>query len=119
MKHEPIYIYGDGGNVRDYIYIEDAAQGIVNIALNKTSEKIFNLGSGKGTSLLKIIKIIEDALNIKAEIKYLPSRAIDVRYSVLDISKYKNAFPEHYIMSPEIGINQIINEIKVNGFEYK
>lgn len=51
--------YGIGDRTRDYIYIDDVARGLAHVAVNKLSG-IFNLATGKGTSVARIIEIAED-----------------------------------------------------------
>ena len=83
----PIHIWGDGSTVRDYIYIEDAIQGILAVTCYQGPEKIFNIGSGTGQSLLEIIKEISLSLTPMSEVVFLPARQFDIHYNVLDITK--------------------------------
>lgn len=89
---EPIQIYGDGSAIRDYIYIDDAIQGILNITSYTGKYKIFNLGCGIGYSLIEVIEKIENILGKKAIINFTDERKVDVPYSVLDISRYNSTF---------------------------
>jgi len=50
--------YGVGDRIRDYIYIDDVARGLAHVATNRISG-IFNLATGKGTSVARIIEIAE------------------------------------------------------------
>lgn len=83
----PIEIWGDGSTVRDYIYIDDAVKGIMALMDYEGPEKIFNIGSGIGKSLLELIDEISLGLEPKSEIVFLPPRQFDLKYNVLDISK--------------------------------
>lgn len=87
---EQIMVYGDdyetadGTGVRDYIHIVDLAKAHV-IAIkrlmenkNKSDIEIFNLGTGKGTSVLEIIKTFERANNIKLNYKIVERRSGDI-----------------------------------------
>lgn len=104
-NEEAITIFGDGSSVRDYIYIDDAIQGLVNIALSDTSEKVFNLGGGQGTSLIQILECIQKVTEKSLTIDYLPRRSTDVDYSVLDITLYNKLFPQHKMVTLDKGIN--------------
>lgn len=104
INNEPIMIFGDGSNVRDYIYIDDAIEGVVNIALSQTIKKVFNLGGGKGTSLIQILKSIEKVTQKTLNINYLPPRPADVTYSVLDTTLYTRLFPQHHMVTLDEGI---------------
>ncbi len=92
LKQEPIIVYGDGSVIRDFIYIDDAIRGIVNIANGKNLHKTFNLGCGYGTSIKELLQIIQQALKIEIEIIYKPGRKVDVPVNYLDISRYEEAY---------------------------
>lgn len=71
----------DGTGVRDYIHVVDLAEGHV-AALKKLESNpglcIYNLGTGKGTSVLELVKAFEEANGIKIPYKILPRRPGDV-----------------------------------------
>ncbi|EOH77462.1 NAD-dependent epimerase/dehydratase family protein [Enterococcus malodoratus] len=104
INGECINLYGDGSVIRDFIYIDDAIKGIMNIALDCSNERTFNLGSGKGTSMKELIQKIDDSLNLKLEIKYLQERKVDVPVNFLDVSKYENLYGPVQTISLKEGI---------------
>ncbi|KAG1652160.1 UDP-glucose 4-epimerase [Nymphon striatum] len=79
----------DGTAVRDYIHVMDLATAHV-AAIQKLSRaigyEIYNLGSGKGTSVLQLIKEFEKASNKKVEYEILPKREGDNGATYADIS---------------------------------
>ena len=103
MNNQPITIYGDGNNIRDYIYVSDAISMIVKIA-NSNQNGAFNVGSGTGHSILEIVSTIEKILKIDAKKIFLENRSNDVRKSVLNIDKYINSFEKPQFTSLEKGI---------------
>lgn len=81
---KPITIYGDGENVRDYIYIDDLI-GITKLLFSgKTKHRIYNVGSGKGESVNDVVGIIKSIVGEEVAIEVKPDRLIDVRSTVLD-----------------------------------
>ena len=104
LKKEPITIYGDGSIIRDYIYIEDAITGIINIANSKSDIKTYNLGTGNGVSINDLIKSISSVLNLWVNIQYTASRSVDAPINILNIEKYKNVCKVEKMMSLEEGI---------------
>lgn len=88
LKNEEIIVYGDGSVIRDFIYIDDAIDGIIKIANSKSKHKIFNLGSGKGTSIKELLNIIESSLGLKLKVSYKEGRKVDVHTNYLDITRY-------------------------------
>lgn len=107
MKGEPLYVYGDGLIIRDYIYIEDAIAAILNIAAYSGEYKVFNVGSGKGYSVNEIIKLIEMVLGKAVKVEYLDNRKADVPVNVLDITRYEQCFGQLIHVTLEQGIKKL------------
>lgn len=89
LAGEPIQIWGDGGQVRDYIYVRDAVDGVIAAATMAPSRSVLNLGSGEGYSLNSLIEEIGRELNMPIRIERRPGRLVDVRRNLLDASKAK------------------------------
>ena len=97
-KREFVHVYGDdyntpdGTGVRDYIHVCDLGTGHV-AALNwmngRTGVEIFNLGTGKGTSVLEIVKAFSKACGRDLPYRIEPRRAGDVDANYADCSKAK------------------------------
>lgn len=104
LKEEPIVVYGDGSVVRDFIYIDDAIRGILNIANTPTDKKLFNLGSGNGTSIRQVIETISSVLHKEPIVEYRSGRKADVPVNILDIGLYESIFGELKPMTFEVGI---------------
>lgn len=112
MNHQPITIFGDGSSVRDYIFIDDAIEGLINVSKDTSQHKLYNLGSGVGISLNTILMEIQDLLKEKAELTYLPQRDSDVNYSVLDTDLYQSEFKEHRFTKLQKGISLLYDSMK-------
>ena len=87
MRGEPIEIWGDGEVVRDYIYIEDAVAAMEAALHYRGEERVFNVGSGRGTSLNELVEHIRRIVGRPVEVRHTPSRKIDVPSNVLDIGR--------------------------------
>lgn len=95
-KRPHLNVYGndyntpDGTGVRDYIHVVDLARGHL-CALKKLEEKpglvIYNLGTGKGTSVLELVAAFEKANNIKIPYIICPRRPGDVDENYADATK--------------------------------
>lgn len=109
LNDKEITIYGDGKIVRDFIYIDDAIRGIINISNSKTNTRIYNLGTGIGTSINDMLMIIEKVLNKKLNVKYSESRKIDYKINYLNVSLYENEFGKMNNISLEEGIKKTID----------
>ena len=80
----------DGTGVRDYIHVVDLAKGHVNAVEKVTSTQgvnIYNLGTGKGYSVLDIVKAFEEANGVKIPYSIKPRRAGDVPVNYCDATK--------------------------------
>jgi len=81
-------IYGDGEQLRDYVYVGDVAD--VNLlVLGKGENQIYNVGSGKGTSVNQLFAYLKELLDFRGEAIYAPPRAGELARSVLDAGKIK------------------------------
>lgn len=89
-KEEPIEIWGNGDVVRDYVYIKDAVEAIKKAALSNTEQKIFNVGSGKGYSLIQLHELIEKCVGREVPLIFKSARKVDVSVNILDISLIRN-----------------------------
>ena len=95
-KRPHLNVYGndyntvDGTGVRDYIHVVDLARGHL-CALKKLEQKpglvIYNLGTGKGTSVLELVKAFEKANNITIPYQICPRRPGDVDENYADATK--------------------------------
>lgn len=86
----PVEIWGDGENVRDFLYIEDFVDACLRLSekgRKKKSIDIFNVGYGKGFSINQLCGLVESATGRRIRTEYRPGRSIDVRSVVLDYSK--------------------------------
>lgn len=111
LKNEVIQVYGDGTVIRDFIYIDDAIKGIINISNYNGKYKIFNLGSGKGTSINDILDVLRMYFK-EIHIEYMPSRKSDVPCNYLDISRYQESFGHVNFLDVESGILKTIEFLK-------
>jgi UDP-glucose 4-epimerase len=80
-------IYGDGSKVRDYVYVEDAADANV-LALERGTGEIFNIANGVPTTDYEVFQIVRDSLGCSGvEPAYVPKRPGEIDRIYLDISK--------------------------------
>ena len=86
LRGKPIQVWGDGSVVRDYLYVEDAAEALVKAAAFEGEPKVFNIGSGVGTSLKQLVREIEALLGRPVPVEYAAARTLDVPANVLDAS---------------------------------
>lgn len=112
LNNKTVTIYGDGTNERDYIYIDDAIDAILNISNNDTKYKLYNVGSGIGVSINSIINNVEKIMNKKIKIEYKNNRSSDVKNIHLNVKRYENEFGSPIKVSLYDGILNTIEYMK-------
>ncbi len=109
LKKEDIIVYGDGSVIRDFIYIDDAIRGILQISEGNSDYRTFNLGCGYGTSIKALLNIISQALKMKLNVVYKDGRKSDVPVNYLDISRFESCYGKLNPISLEDGIKNTAN----------
>jgi dTDP-glucose 4,6-dehydratase len=90
LNDKPLPLYGDGLNVRDWLYVEDHCQGILTVFEKGKDGEIYNIGGGNEMTNLKITRMILNILG-KPEslIKFVKDRPGHDRRYALDYTKVK------------------------------
>ena len=93
IRGEELTIFGDGHQTRDYVYVGDVARAIFMAATNPLPVKggidarAFNIGTGRGTSVVELAKLLQTAAGSNLPVVYGPPRAGEVRDSFLTCVK--------------------------------
>lgn len=112
FNDEELSILGDGNNVRDYIYIEDAVSAIFKLKDYVGNYRIFNVGSGIGYSINEIIEKLSDITGItNYKIRYSKKRKSDIDYNVLDISRITTNIDWEPDTKIDDGIRKILTQL--------
>ena len=112
---KPIPVFGDGSYKRDFTYITEIVDGIMSaINYNKTSFEIFNLGENKTTSIIDLVKLIENATGKKAKIDWQEAQAGDVPLTFADVSKAEKILDYKSRTAPEEGIKKFVEWYRLN-----
>lgn len=88
----PIEVYGDGSAKRDFTYVSDIVNGLVNAIRTPSRFEIVNLGGSNTVELRRVIRIIEQCLGKKADIRYTGAAPGDVPITYADVTKAKTLF---------------------------
>ncbi|MGC9172454.1 SDR family oxidoreductase [Caldisericum sp.] len=89
LEGKPVFIFGDGTQTRDFIYVEDVVNA--NLLAIAGSEGVYNIGTGVETSVNDIVKVFEEVLERKIQVEYLPPRKGEVYRIALDYTKAKQS----------------------------
>ncbi|WP_397587162.1 NAD-dependent epimerase/dehydratase family protein, partial [Sphingobium fuliginis] len=119
IRGEKIEIWGKGDVVRDYVDVEDVASGLASImALPKAAhvqDQIFNIGSGRGLSLLDLIGKLEIATDRKADIAFAEGRGFDIPVNILNVDKLSNAtgwVPQNIDKRLSVLVDTLLKEVR-------
>lgn len=82
----PVRVNGDGEQSRGFTYIDDIARGTI-LALQPVGYEIINLGGHEVITINNLIKLLEDVIGKKAEVKYGPPNLADMFTNWADVSK--------------------------------
>ncbi len=85
-EREPVIVYGDGTQERDFTYVDDGAAGTV-AALKPLGFEIINLGSDRPVVLREALQLVEELVGAKARVVHRPRIAADVQATWADITK--------------------------------
>lgn len=96
LEDKPLFIYGDGENTRDYLYVKDLCEVIIKFLeapIEKYRGEVFNIGSGREYSVNEIaFRILEYFKKPKNLVKYISDRKGHVKRLICDYRKLKKAF---------------------------
>ena len=91
-----ITIWGDGSQVRDYIYIDDLAKVVSQLLKRNISCKTVNIGSGVGYAVKEVLEKVRNVVGERLMVEYTPSRKNDVSNMILDNSVLNSLCDTHY-----------------------
>lgn len=101
-------VFGDGEQTRDFTYVKDVVKALLLMLNEKTAlHDVYNVATGKRTTLNEDIRAFEKAMGKKLEIEYFPARTGDIKDSYADITKLSSlGFTPEY--SIEAGLNEYV-----------
>ena len=110
INNKPIKVFNNGNLSRDFTYIDDIVDGVVNTLIRDSKDtslyKLYNIGNGKPVQLLDFIESLEKALDISAIKNLLPMQAGDVHQTFADTTSLE----QDYNYKPQIEIDRGIKE---------
>jgi UDP-glucose 4-epimerase len=87
ILNEPIIIYGDGNQTRDFIFVEDVVQANIQAVTSSNVNGIFNVASGKAITINDIARTVIEQTESKSEIIYKNERSGDIKHSLASIEQ--------------------------------
>lgn len=104
---QPITIYGDGEQTRDFVQARDVAQAVTTACLDgRGDQAVINIGRGEETSINDLARMILDLTGADGPIRYAPVRPGDIRRSVTTMDRAKALLD----FEPAIGLREGLAE---------
>ncbi len=112
LEGKPLTVFGEGLQKRDYIFVEDVAEGIISVALTPgTTGQVYNLGTGVGTPFIDMVRVVAEAIP-GTKVQHLPwpkdRYFVETGDFIADISKIQKATDWQPCISLEEGIEKTI-----------
>lgn len=92
LRNEPLTVFGDGLQTRDFVHVGDVARA-TRLALTAPAAVggVFNVGSGRGTTVLALAEMLTARLRPGARWTHAPARPEELRHSVADLTRARAA----------------------------
>ena len=106
---EPLIVYGDGLQTRDFVNVHDIIEAIFASMKSKVAEgEIIHIGSGRATTINELAKTVLELTGAGSGISYQPSRPGDIKDSYADISKAKKVLGYEPKVSLKDGLSALL-----------
>ena len=112
LEGKPLTIFGDGMQTRDYVYVGDVARAVFLGATRdipstgRVDARAFNVGTGLGTSVVDLARLLQEAAGSDAEIVFAPRRPGEQQESFLDATKARDVLG----WEPKMSLSEVLKE---------
>lgn len=114
-QNQPLTVFGKGDQIRDYVFIQDIIPFFEKaVSENISDNTIFNMGTGKGTSILDIINILSDTMGIKPKIEFKEPRPGEIGNFVADPKLLFSTFGKIPSTNVKDGIKKTVDWLQSN-----
>ena len=109
IDDEPITVHGDGGQTRDFVFIDDIVQANLKAATTDQVGSAYNVGTGKTVTIQELAETIVDVTDSNSGITYTEGRDGDIRHSQADISAIRSDLGYEPTVSLRDGLEQTVD----------
>jgi UDP-glucose 4-epimerase len=117
LSDEPLPIYGDGRQRRDYIYIDDASDALLALAASDEAEGVYNVGTGVGTPIVEMADAIT-AFAGGGRIEHVAwpplAEQIETGDFVADVSRIRHDVGWHAAVSLHDGLRRTVSHYRAH-----
>ena len=105
---QPLVIYGDGEQFRDFVYVSDVVQANLLAAQQGPGGRVYNIGSGEATTVVRLADTMIELTGGDSEVVFESFRAGEVRRSLADIRRAR----EELGFAPAYGLRRGLAEMR-------
>jgi len=103
----PLEIWGDGTTTRDYVHVDDVVRSLIMAARYEGVERVFNIGTGRGTSLAQLVDLLRERTPWPVAVSYGAARGFDVPENVLDVGRARSEL----LWTPEVTLERGLDRV--------
>ncbi|MEE2710693.1 MAG: NAD-dependent epimerase/dehydratase family protein [Gemmatimonadota bacterium] len=92
LKNEPLTLFGDGMQTRDFVFVKDVAAANVLAARTPLATGVYNVARGESITIKKIAELVIQQTESTSELIYAEERPGDIKHSLASIEETKDAF---------------------------
>jgi nucleoside-diphosphate-sugar epimerase len=116
LAKEPITVYGDGEQSRDFTHVENVVEAnMLALRAIEAPGNVCNIGCGERITLNKLIHLMEEILGVKAQVNYIAPKAGDVRHSLADITRAQRLLGYEPKVMVKEGLRKTVEAFAIGG----
>lgn len=115
MRGGRLELWGDGQQVRDFIFVDDLAEMIARVLEHAEENLTVNLGSGRGVSVQDIMQTVAAVTGSTVDVVRNESAYAGVQHSVLDTARFRSLVGEMELVGLEEGVRRTWARMRRNG----
>jgi UDP-glucose 4-epimerase len=113
LDGEPAVIFGDGEQQRDFVHVDDIVSGC--LAAPGRQPGTYNLGTGRGTSLNALARLLSARINPALTPQHVAAPAGELRYSIADITAARQVLGYQPTRTIERDVDAVIQDVRGRG----
>ena len=114
LNRQSLVVFGDGGQVRDFVHVSDIVQGnLLALETPSAAGNVFNIGTGKGTRVLEIADLLMAKMNRRVPIEFAAALPQELRNSIADISRAQNTLGYRSATNLERDLDEVLSYLAV------
>ena len=116
LHSEPISIYGDGEQTRDFVYVDDVAEAnFAAFTAPNAAGRVFNIGTGRRVTVNHLLEVLQRLVATETQPTHQPGRVGEIRHSVASIERAQNDLGFQVTVDLEEGLRRTVAWHKQQG----